>query len=77
LVETGLALCKERGYGAIIVLGHSNFYPRKGLRAAAEFGLTCKWEVPEDALMALELIPETLDKWVGVVVYYQAEFDSV
>ena len=28
LVETGLALCKERGFGAVIVLGHSAFYSR-------------------------------------------------
>jgi len=76
LVETGLAKCKERRYGAVIVLGHSGYYPRFGFRPAAEFGLTCQWEVPEDAFMALELVPGALDEVAGIV-YYLPEFEAV
>src|SRR5262245_51190383 len=30
LVQAGLERCAEIGYGAVVVLGHSSFYPRFG-----------------------------------------------
>jgi putative acetyltransferase len=76
LVRTGLARCAERGFAAVVVLGHPEYYPRFGFRPAHEFGLRCRYEVPPEAFMALELVPGALAGIDGVVDYHPA-FDAV
>ena len=59
LVESGLAACRKRGHGIIVVLGHPEFYPRFGFSAE----LAQQIESPfggGEAWMALELLPGTL-----------------
>ena len=76
LVQEGIALCKEKGFHAIIVLGHPAYYPRFGFRPASEFGLTSQWGgIPDNAFMALELEPGAL-AGIGGVARYAAEFDQ-
>ena len=58
LVRAGLECCREMGAAAVVVLGHPDFYPRFGFMPAARLGLSCEYDVPAEAFMAMELEPQ-------------------
>lgn len=76
LVRAGLAECTRRGFRAVVVLGHAEYYPRFGFVPASAFGLSSEFDVPDDVFMALALQPGALDACRGVIRYHQA-FGSV
>lgn len=76
LVRTGLGRCRELGFGAVVVLGHSSYYPSFGFVPAARFGIDCEYEAPEEAFMAIELQPGYLRGRSGTIQYHAA-FKSV
>jgi putative acetyltransferase len=76
LVREGLDRCRQLGFGAVVVLGHVEYYPRFGFSPAARFGLSCEYDVPEDVFMALELAPGFLTGKAGTIRYHPA-FSSV
>jgi len=67
---------QEIGAGAVVVLGHSDYYPRFGFTAAVKFGIGCGYDVPAEAFMALELRPGYLRDASGMVKYLAA-FDNL
>lgn len=76
LVNEGLKQCRQLGFGAVIVLGHAEYYPRFGFTPASRFGLGCQYDVPEDVFMVLELEQGTLNGKAGTIHYHPA-FASV
>ncbi|MFN2122743.1 MAG: GNAT family N-acetyltransferase, partial [Candidatus Promineifilaceae bacterium] len=76
LINTGIEMCREAGYQAIIVLGHPDYYPRFGFQSAAPFGISSTYDVPDDAFMVLVLDPDALNELKGVA-HYHPEFDGV
>lgn len=72
LVKAGLERCRGLGAVAAVVLGHPGFYPRFGFSPAARFGLTCEYEVPPGAFMAMELREGALRGASGTVKYHAA-----
>lgn len=76
LVRAGLEQCKKLGGGAVVVLGHPEFYPRFGFSPSASFGIRCEYDVPEEVFMILELQPDFLDGISGKLEYHSA-FSSV
>jgi putative acetyltransferase len=72
LVDSGLAQCRVLGAGAVVVLGHSAYYPRFGFAPAVRYGIKCEYEVPEDAFMVLELQAGYLDGKTGMIHYHDA-----
>jgi putative acetyltransferase len=70
LVRHGLGTLADRGYNAVIVLGHPEYYPRFGFSAALASRLTAPFSGP--AFMALELSPGALAGAGGVVRYPRA-----
>lgn len=72
LVRTGLDACRRLGAHAVFVLGHPEFYPRFGFSPAADFGITCEYDVPHDTFMAIELAPDALRAASGTVSYHAA-----
>jgi putative acetyltransferase len=72
LVREGLARCRDAGAGAVVVLGHPEFYPRFGFVPASRFGLRCEYEVPDEAFMALEQTPGALAGRAGLARYHPA-----
>jgi len=72
LVREGLTRCKDLGYGAVVVVGHRDYYPRFGFKPAAAFNLTCEYDVPADVFMALELTPNYLRGKSGTIHYDSA-----
>ena len=76
LVRQGIAECRVAGYQAIAVLGHPSFYPRFGFRPSTVFGITCEYEVPEEAFMIMELIPDSLSDISGILKYHVAFYEA-
>jgi putative acetyltransferase len=70
LIAAGVERCRELGYGAVIVLGHADYYPRFGFTPAARFGLTSEYDVPDEAFMAIELTPGFLSGMSGTIRYH-------
>ncbi len=69
LVQEGLRACAVAGCHAVVVLGHPGFYPRFGFRPASGYGLRCEYPVPDEAFMAIELVPGALRGRTGLVRY--------
>ena len=66
----------ERNYPFIIVLGHSEYYPRFGFVPASQYGLSCQWDgVPDEVFMVL-ILNETTMAGVSGRAKYRDEFDQ-
>ncbi len=76
LVRSGLEQLRAAGHGAVIVLGHPDYYPRFGFVPASRFGLRWEIDCPEEAFLAIELRPGALAGGPGVV-RYRPEFAAV
>lgn len=76
LVQQGLRKCQSLGHKIVVVIGHPTFYTRFGFSSATAKGLSVLWQVPDEAFMILELIPDALDGISGVVKY-PSVFDAV
>jgi putative acetyltransferase len=72
LVKAGLRACREAGYGAAVVLGHPDYYPRFGFVPARDFDIGCEYDVPDDAFMATELEAGYLSAASGTIAYHPA-----
>ena len=68
LINTGIAECKNLGFGWGVVLGNPAYYSRFGFRPASQFGLTDEYE-GGDSFQAVELTPGYLPRGVGLVKY--------
>jgi predicted N-acetyltransferase YhbS len=78
LQQTGVGLqlimetsdvARKLGYGAIVVLGHEDYYPRRGFRKAKDLNITCNIEGVENNLFVMELEKGFFDETGGKVVY--------
>lgn len=60
------------GYGAAVLLGHKDYYPRFSYKQASAFGITFPFEAPDECCMAAELVKGGLDGIHGTVNYPDA-----
>jgi putative acetyltransferase len=75
LIRNGLEACRRAGYDAVVVLGHTTYYPRFGFSRATDYGLTNEYDAQE-AFMVMELRPGTLERIGGLVKYMPAFRES-
>lgn len=75
LVRAGLKKAKDLGFGSVIVLGHSDYFPQFGFQKASQWKIKCSFDVPDEAFMAIQLIPGDLEDKSGTVIYPK-EFDA-
>ncbi len=76
LVKAGLSRCKSLGYDAVVVLGHTNYYPKFGFIPSVKFGIKSEYEVPDEVFMILEMAQGSLKNHKGIIKYHEA-FNSV
>ena len=76
LVRAGLEECRLLNHEIVVVLGHPHYYPRFGFVPATSRGVTCEFEVCDDAWMIMELREGALAGRRGTVKY-QPEFHEV
>ena len=72
MVNAGLDACRQLGVGAVVVLGHAEYYPRFGFTPASRVGITSEYDVPDDVFMILELEPGILRDKTGTIRYHPA-----
>lgn len=72
LVEESLARLRNGRYEAVIVLGHTDYYPRFGF--SAELATKLASPFAGESFMALELRPDALQGEAGTVEYPAAFF---
>lgn len=75
LVRTGNEQLTRAGCPFIAVVGHPGFYPRFGFRPASSYRITCEWNVPDEAFMAL-VLDEAKMRAVAGVATYRPEFSA-
>lgn len=75
LVEEGNLRLDEAGLPFVVVLGHPAFYPRFGFEPASNHGISCEWDVPDEAFMVLVFDPARMQGVTGAA-RYRAEFSS-
>ncbi len=73
LIVEGHRIARELGFKSAIVVGHAYYYPRFGYRWASLYDIKAPFEVPQDAFMAIELVPDGL-KGVSGMIAYAPEF---
>ncbi|MGF1699646.1 N-acetyltransferase [Photobacterium makurazakiensis] len=76
LMEEAKLMLADFGYPVVVVLGHSDYYPKVGFVKASDHGLASTYPVPDEAFMVLELIPNTLGDRTGTIAYCE-EFADV
>jgi predicted N-acetyltransferase YhbS len=74
LIKAGLKKAKELGFGSVVVLGHPEYYPRFGFRKASEWQIQEPFGVPDEVMMALELIEGGLGANGGMIDYPEEYF---
>jgi len=55
LVREGLERCRQLNAAAVVVLGHSEYYPRFGFLPALSLSLRSEYDVPEEVFMVRDL----------------------
>jgi putative acetyltransferase len=60
LIKASVELAREKGYGAIIVVGYPEYYRRFGFLPAKDIKVTCNLPAPADALTGMEIVEGNL-----------------
>jgi putative acetyltransferase len=76
LIQHSLEEHLQSKFSAVVVLGHTEYYPRFGFVPAREKGLGCDYFVPDEAFMVLELKSGALEGCSGIIKYHSA-FEGV
>ncbi|MBL3527058.1 MAG: N-acetyltransferase [gamma proteobacterium endosymbiont of Lamellibrachia anaximandri] len=76
LIKSGIQQCIDEGYGAVVVLGHQDYYPKFGFVPSVKYGIKSEYDVPDDVFMVLELKENALKGKQGTIKYHEA-FGSV
>lgn len=75
LIEEGRRRLEASGCPFVIVLGHDTYYPRFGFVRASAHGITCEWDVPDEAFMVQVLDAAKMAGVIGMARYRQ-EFSA-
>ncbi len=76
LVENGLEESRRKGYPAVVVLGHPDYYPRFGFVPSRKYNITSEYDVPPEVFMVLELQSGALSDLAGIAKYHEAFAES-
>lgn len=68
-MAAGVEHCKLRGFDAIVVLGHPEYYPRFGFVPSVNYNITSEYEVPDEVFMVMELSKGCLKGKQGRIKY--------
>lgn len=77
LIRASLAKAHVLAADAIVLLGHTSYYPQFGFKPASNYQLSFQGQDFGDAFMALELRPGVLAKLSGKVQYVSAFHEGV
>jgi len=72
LIKQVHAAALKLGFGAVILVGHPDYYPRFGYKKASDFGIRQPFDAPDECCMAIELYEGSLSGITGIVEYSKA-----
>ena len=72
LIRAAHSKASELGYGAAVLLGHPDYYPKFGYQKASSFGIQFPFDAPDPCCMAIALKEHGLDDVQGMVSYPDA-----
>ena len=75
LISTALNKAKSLNFESVIVMGHSNYYPKFGFEKASKWSLKAPFEVSDEFLMAIELKENALKIESGIIEYPDVFFN--
>ena len=75
LILEGHRIGTELGYRGSVVVGHAAYYPKFGYQPASKWHLSAPFDVPDENLMAVELIPDGLKDVSGLLEYPEVFFE--
>lgn len=67
LIEKSFELARQMGYKAVFLCGDPAYYHRFGFKPASLFGISPWSDIPEQYVMACELVPNALEGVSGVI----------
>ena len=70
LVHEACRLAKAQGHTAVILVGDPSYYSRFGFRPAIHFGIANTDQIPNENVMACELVPEALHGLQGTISFH-------
>ncbi|WP_025784350.1 GNAT family N-acetyltransferase [Sporosarcina sp. D27] len=75
LIQKALEEAKKLKFQSVVVLGHPEYYPKFGFRKSSIWKIKAPFEVPEEALMAIELQEGSLNHSSGIIEYPSVFFE--
>jgi putative acetyltransferase len=69
LIKEGLKRCKKLGFQHVVVLEHTDYYPKFVFVPTITKGIKAPFEVPYEAFMIYELEKDSLKEAKGTVQY--------
>lgn len=67
LIHESFALAKAMGYTAVFLIGDPAYYHRFGFKSSVEFGVIQLHNIPDEYVMAYELVPNALHGVSGII----------
>jgi predicted N-acetyltransferase YhbS len=65
LIKEGFKLARQMGFTSVFLVGDPAYYHRFGFRSASAFGIRHMHEIPDENVMACELVPGALKNVTG------------
>lgn len=75
MIEAGLEILRSQGWQLVVVLGHTQYYPRFGFDPVKAEDLISPYAGPH--LMALELEPDVLEAFEDLEITYAPAFSAL
>ena len=67
LIKESFKLAKEMGYTSVVLVGDPAYYHRFGFKATVNYGIRHVQNIPDENVMAYELVPEALKGISGTI----------
>ncbi|MFZ5596613.1 MAG: GNAT family N-acetyltransferase [Bacillota bacterium] len=67
LIKESFKLAKEMGYTSVVLVGDPAYYHRFGFKASVNFGIKNTNNIPDEYVMACELVPDALHGISGTI----------
>lgn len=75
LIKYGLEKLRIFRCPFVIVLGHSEYYPKFGFEPASRYQLRCEWNVPDEVFM-IKILDKTIITNLKGIAKYRPEFSE-
>ncbi|MHB8994667.1 MAG: GNAT family N-acetyltransferase [Armatimonadota bacterium] len=73
LIHESFRLARELGHQSAVLVGNPAYYHRFGFKTAADFGIRNENGIPDEYVMACELVPKALDGVDGTILFETGE----